>query len=305
MAYGVYSIASVPYAVAPAGSAPSSTVTSERFLLLSPRESDAATFTASSEVSGLPATNLQDMQPAKKWRATAATPQTIDIDFGYPVAANALALVGHNLSDAGMLRVRGGRTLARSQSETAYDVTSGYQSAWPATGKPATPDWPHHTALVRWTNDQPFQYWRVDIADGGALLTYLEAGRLVLGREFQPSANFDLGGQPITYEAADVQIRTAYGRTFTDRRTISPARLFELSVYALTRREVWDGIAEIQRLRGTWGDVICALDPGEVTDRHRFVMQGVFANGGAYTLPTAYDSDGNMLGAGIRLRELI
>lgn len=301
--YGVYPYGSVPYGSAPAGSAPSAVVTSERFLILSPRESDAATVAASSAVADLPVTNLQDMQPAKKWRSTAATAQTITIDFGYPVAANALALVGHNLTADGVLRVRGATTLADVTANPAIDTNT--QSAWPATGKPTAASWPHHTAIVRWSNDNPFRYWQLDIADGGTVLTYLEAGRLVLGRAFQPSIGFDLGGQPITYETGDVQARTPYGRTFTDRRTTSPPRLFEITVYAMTRREVWDGIAELQRLRGTWGDVVCALDPGEKTDLHRFVMQGVFAAGGSYTLPTAYDADGNMLGAGVRLRELI
>ena len=51
-------------------------------------------------------------------------------------------------------------------------------------------------------------------------------------------------------------------------------------------------------LRGGWGDVVCCLDPSESTDFHRFIMQGVFTDQQPrYTLPPAWDSDGNMFGA--------
>lgn len=296
--------AGAPYATAPLGSAPVVTAAVEKFLILSPHESDQATMVASSELTSLPVGNLQNMQPGRVWRATSAAPQTIDIDFGYPVAANALALVFHNLSSAGVFRARGGTTPGTPLGNSA-PVDTGFQSVWPASGKPLAPDWPAHVGLLRWSNDNPYRYWRVDIADGGSVLSYIEAGRLALGRAFQPSLNFDIGGQPLTYETSDIQTRTAYGRTFTDRRTVSPPRFFEVTIYAMTKREAFDGLAEMQRLRGTWGDVICALDPGESTDFHRFTMQGVFANGGSYTLPPAFDGNGNMFGAGIRLREIL
>lgn len=220
--------------------------------------------------------------------------------FRYPVAANALAVVATNASPGGVFQVLGGPSHG-----TWGAVDTGFQSMWPATGKPVAPDWPVHTSLLRWTNDLAFQHRRVVIADTGSVLPYIEAGRLVLGRAFQPSINFDYGGTPIGYAAVDVQATTPYGRTFTDRRTVSAPRLFELSVYSLNRREAFDGLGEIQRTRGLWGDVVCALDPGERTDFHRFTMQGVFTSAAAYTLPPVFDRDGNMFGAGIKLRELI
>ena len=300
--YGVYPYGSAPYGAAPLGIAPAAGA-SERFLILTPRESDLATLTASSAADGLPVTNLQTMQPAQVWRSTSAVAQYIDVVFPYPVAANALAIVAPNVTAAGVFRARGANTSAEVTASPAVDT--GFQSMWPATGKPNVFDWPVHISLLRWSNDALYRYWRIDIADAGTVLTYIEAGRLVLGRAWQPTTNFDYGGTPIGYAPADVQQPTSYGRTFTDRRTVSPPRIFEVSAYALNRREALDGIAEIQRLRGTWGDVICALDPGESTDFHRFTMQGVFNAGGAYTLPPAFDSSGFMVGAGIRLRELI
>jgi hypothetical protein len=53
-----------------------------------------------------------------------------------------------------------------------------------------------------------------------------------------------------------------------------------------------------------WGDVVCSLDPGELTDAHRYIMQGVFSDRPAYRLPPQWDG-ANMFGAGIKLHELI
>jgi hypothetical protein len=273
----------------------------ERVLVLTPRCSDAGTIAASSEVSGLPAANLQNMQPAKKWRSNGATAATLSLTLSSPLAANALALVAHNLSSMGVIRVRGATVLANITA--APDVDSGWQSAWPAGGKPTVPLWANFTSLVRWTAGAECLYWQIDIADPGAL-SYLEAGRLALGVAWQPSLNFDIGGTPLGFDPVDVQSKTNYGRTFTDSRGVAP-RLFELAFYALDRREAFDGLYEIQRLRGMSGDLIVCLDPGEVTDFHRFTMQGVFADRAAYALPPAFNANGNMFGAGIRLRELL
>lgn len=296
-------LGSLPRASVPASTGSAAADTVSAFLLLTPRESDAATIAASSEVAGLTAANLQTRDPAEKWRTDGATEASLAIALAAPVAADSVALVAHNLSDTGVIRVRGAVLEADVTSDP--DVDTGWQSAWPTTGKPTVPDWPNFISLARWTAPGSFQYWQVDIADPSAALTYLEAGRLMLGQAWQPSINFDLGGTPLGFDPTDVQAKTPYGRTFTDRRTASPARLFEIALYALTKREAFDGIYEIQRLAGLAGDVVCALDPGASTDFHRFVMQGVFLQGGAYTLPPAFDADGNMFGAGARLRELI
>jgi hypothetical protein len=148
-------------------------------------------------------------------------------------------------------------------------------------------------------------FWRVEIIDPAAGQTYLEAGRLVLGRAWQPSTNFDIGGTPLAFDPTDVVAQTPSGHTFTDRRAGSPPRLFNIIITAANRREVMDGIAEIQRLRGTWGDVICCLDPGETTDFHLLSMQGRLTQGGQFPSPALFDASGYTWGASILLREFL
>lgn len=273
------------------------------FIILSPASSDAATLAASSAVSGLDVTNLQNVQPRKKWRTTGTAAEYVTVAFSSGVAANCLALVGHNLSGSATVRVRGANSAAAVTAAPVYDSTA--ISAWPATGKPSVSSWNHFTLLKTWSNNTALTNWRIDLADSAPATTYLEAGRLALGAMWQPTPSFDLGGTPLGFDTVDVQTRTPYGSLFTDRRNASPARIFELAIYALNKREAFDGLYELQRLRGMWGDVICCLDPSETTDLHRFTMQGAFTMGGAYTLPPAFDSSGNQFGAGIKLREFI
>ena len=75
-------------------------------VILSPVDSDAAILGVSSAVSTLPAGNLQNMQPKRKWRSSGLA-EYITVDFGAGGAAcNGLALVGHNLTGAATLRLR-------------------------------------------------------------------------------------------------------------------------------------------------------------------------------------------------------
>ncbi|NDH64091.1 MAG: hypothetical protein EBY18_21155 [Alphaproteobacteria bacterium] len=198
-------------------------------VILSPVDSDAAILGVSSAVSTLPAGNLQNMQPKRKWRSSGLT-EYITVDFGAGGAAcNGLVLVGHNLTGAATLRLRGKATPDVTVSPTV-DTTA--VSAWPATGKPAVGDWPQHLSWLSWSNSTALRYWRLDIADGANPAGYLQAGRLVLGRYWQPSINFDLGGTPLAYDQRDVQVTTDYGEIFTDRRQRSAARRFGLQVSA-------------------------------------------------------------------------
>jgi hypothetical protein len=273
---------------------------SERLLMLSPQDSDAAAIVASSEVATLPASNLQNIQPTRKWRS-AGVSETIEVTFAEAVAANTLALIGVNFTSACTVRVVGAATYAGLDTAPPVDTTA--VSPWPGGSRPTVKNWPQFTVRVRWTNAVAYRYWRITIADTG--IDYLEAGRLMMGRAWQPSDNWDLGGEPIAFDPRDVAAETDRGHTFTDRKTLSAPRQFELRITAGNRREVLDGLAEMQRLRGTWGDVLCCLDPGETTDAHLFTMQGRFLSGPRYAVPPLFDSGGNMIGAGILLREFL
>jgi len=293
-AYSVLPIGAAPYA-APAA------VTVAAIAILSPTASDAATITAGSQVATLPAANLQSQQPKKVWRSASAS-DYLNVSFATPIAANMLALVGHNLSSVGTYRVRAAATLAATTAGPVLDT--GFQSVWPVTGKPVAESWPRRLSALTWTNNAEYLYYRVDILDITPT-TYIEAGRLVLGRYWQPTYNFDLSGTPLGFDQIDVQTRTDYGELFTDRRQRSAARRMSLQISASDKRETLDGVAEIQRLRGGHGDVIVCLDPNATTDFHRFSMQAVFTSPQEHQIVPQFNGGDVMFTVALPLREVI
>ena len=303
MTYGGAPYGAIPYGGMPSGLAWPAAGASERVLLLSPKDSDLATLVASAQASTLPVGNLQTIQPQKKWRENGVTSASITIAAAQAFPWNAAALVGHNLTVAASLRVRGAATAAAVTSAPVVDT--GYVSAWPLGVKPAASSWPNYLSLVRWTNTAALQYWQLNIYDPGAGQTYLEAGRLVIGTAWQPTTNFDLGGIPLGFDPVDVQAKTPSGYTFTDRRAASAGRQIALQITGANQREVQDGIAEIQRLRGMWGDVIVCLDPAATTDFHRQSMQGVFTAKPRFPIVPQFDADGIQYGATLSLDELL
>lgn len=271
----------------------------ENVLFLSPSSSDAATLAGSSAVSTLPVTNLQSLQPQKKWRTTGAAAEWVTIDFGAATSLNCLALVGGNLSGSATLRVRLAATAGAVTSAPAYD--SGVVSAWPATGKPSVSSWPNYLNMLRWAAVS-YRYARLDIADPAPATTYLEFGRLALGASWQPSLNVDIDGA-LGFAPADKQIVSDWGYTFTDPR-FSP-RTFDLPFSAGDRRDVFDNAFEIQRLAGLARDVICVLDPSETTDFHRYAMQGVFTSAAQFVPKQLWSANGWNWAFRPQLRELL
>lgn len=270
-------------------------------IVLSPRASDAATMAASSQVAALPVANMQDMQPRKVWRSTSTT-EHIVIASAAPVAANMLGMNGHNLSDIGVWRVRAADTEANLTAAPLFDT--GWHSVWPASGKPTVPDLPNFLSALRWDNNSEFAFWRVDLADPSAGQTFLQIGRLALGRYWQPSINVDADAT-IGYDQRDPQVTTDYGNTFTDRRRKSAGRLFTLKISAADVREVNDGIAEIQRLRGMWGDAFVLLDPDATTDFHRFSAQAVFSAQQQHQAVQLFTANGPTWTVNLPLREVL
>lgn len=298
--YGVYPYGGGPYSAAPAYVAPTAP-TMARIVVLSPYDSDRATIAAGTAVTTLPAANVQSQQPKKVWRSSSVA-DYLEVTFAAPVAANMLAINGHNFTAAGVFRVRGANTIAATTAAPLVDT--GWVSAWPVTGKPSDAYWPRFLSALLWSNDALYQCWRVDFADPSVSQTYIEVGRLALGRYWQPTTNFDLGGTPLGRDQRDIQTITDYGEIFTDRRQRSAARRMSLQISALDKRETLDGVQEIQRLAGMSGDVFVLLDANATTDFHRFSMQGVFTSQQEHQIVPQFTAAGEMWTANFPLREV-
>lgn len=234
-------------------------------LFLSPRWSDAATVTASSEQGLLGVEHVRTMDPTQVWRATGCAAEWLVWTYGEDVIADAAIVAAHNLSAAAMLRLRlydaGGNVVA----------DSGWVSAWPASGKPALTDWPSFLSLVRVANVTPCRSGRLDIMDPGNAAGYVEIGRLMAGPAFVPEMNVDVNPS-LGLITPDEAGRTPFGRAYGDNRGPA-ARTLQLPMSSIDEDEMGGQLFELKRYCGLARDFAFCLDPEATTRFHRYSGQ--------------------------------
>ena len=270
--YAALPIGSFPYASAALASGIPADGTAESPLILSPRDSDLATMTASTAVSSLPVTNLQNQEPAKVWRSTSATDQYVDLVFASDVAINAVAMSAFGRSASLVWRLE---LYARaSDVGTTAAVDSGWQSVWPQSYRHNDADFGPEVALLRVTNSALYRYARVRFSDPGVDVTYIEIGRLAVGPAIQFSVKVDVEGVGLSFVPNDTAEPNGWGQIFTDPRPAQ--RQFNLPWTAVGQREAVAAAGELGRLRGMGGDVFCFLEPAAVELFHKLSLQGLF-----------------------------
>lgn len=270
----------------------------ENILFLSSKEFDRSTIAASSSVSTLPASFLQDVDFDRKWRSASKVGQYLNITLARPVACNALAFAGHNLTGAGLVRIKGALSLDGLATPI---VDTNWMSAWPIAGKPSDEDWPSWSSLIRWENDNELPCWRIEFADIGVATTYYELSRVWLGRSFQPGANVD-SNLGIGLDSPDAQIRTPYGKTFTDPRGAASRRL-TLPFSSVNRDDLLRSLYELQRYCGLARDFFCVIDPAATTDFHRYALQALFASSAQFEAQPVFDHSGEVWRMSLTLTE--
>jgi hypothetical protein len=296
--------AALPIGSAPYGSAPLASAIAAsswaRIAVLSPRDFDAATLAASSQVDSLPIANVQTRPATKVWRSV-GTEEYINVTHLSGVASNMLAL-RHRMSASGIARVWLADTVANTIAAPVLDT--GWQSVWPATGKPSLPDWPSWNSAITWANDSLYPCARIGLADPGSDEGFIQVSRMALGRYWQPANDLDFGGVPLGYVPRDVQTETDYSEIFTDRRNISAPRRFQLAIAAGDRDEILSGIDEIQRQRGLWGDVFVFQNLNAGVDFQKLSMQGVFTAPSDHQIVPLFNDNGAMWTAPLAFREV-
>lgn len=285
--YGVYPFGSAPFGAAPAYVAPTAP-TAERALFLSSREFNNATIVGSTEVASLPASYLQDVQPAKVWRLTSKIGQYLAITLARPVACDTVAFIAANFTSAAVCRVIAANSSASLPASP--DFNSGWKSVWPATGKSLDDDIASFVCLVRFANTDAYQHWRIEIADPGAETSYIEIGRVMIGLAFQLPIDLNLG---IGLASPDAQARTPYGRTYGDPRG-NASRRFVLPITALNDVLMKRSLLALQRYCGLARDFVFSLDPGATTDLHLYTMQAQFTDSAQFESAMKWDADGQM-----------
>jgi len=228
------------------------------------RLSDAATVTTGNEETTLPASNVQSMQPSKRWRTTNNTNCWIQFDFGAAVALDFVAVCSHNGSAADTLRVRAS---ADSTPTTSPDYDSSTQNLYPSATKPTWPSWrTHWDSHYVFASTQTWRYWRIDFAVAGS---YWEAGRIILGLRTQLNLQYPFSRGHVPSDVVEI---TPSGGTLTDGRGRPRAWSFPVDLYEESAEMAID---EIDAERGIGDDVYVCEDPDATTYLHRKTMLAV------------------------------
>lgn len=226
----------------------------------------------------LPLVNLQNRQVQKVARSTDASPASTRfvIDLGQARPIGVLALVVHNISVLGQVRVTASDVAGFER--VLYD--SGAVDVWPAGMIPQ--------ALLEWEDDnfwlgtlsqqaragyqspfihllpvsQTLRFWKVEVLDGTNPDGYVHIGRLFMAAGWRPGRNFAYGNELVYEDPTPIEASLS-GAEFFDSR--AKYRVFRFSLPALTDDEAYSRVLELQRLAGISGEVLLVPDSDDIT----------------------------------------
>lgn len=152
--------------------------------LLWDNKADAGSILASSQVSTMPASEVQTYPRTRRWRSAAAAAH-LDLTLAAATAIQGLALADHNLPATGTITLTGWSNAIGGT--VVYGPT--VLDAWPGQTIPAGA---LATRVHLLAAPVTARYWRVAFAGTG--LAYIELGRLFLGPIWQPDSGVAWGG---------------------------------------------------------------------------------------------------------------
>lgn len=241
-------------------------------MLATPVLSDAGTVQAGSQSGGAPVTNLLSMQPGLPWRAldlgnawfTVNLPAAPEIDF--------VALLAHTASAAATWRIRAADSEGDLTAAPAYDSTE--VSMWPPGGRPSGyTHLPSVLSLIAAPVSRA--WWRIDILDPGNPKPWVNVGRLYLSKLFRPGRNFAFGASGGWNDPSPRETSVG-GQIYPEPR---PQHREETVTFAwLSEEEMYDGIEEIRRQRGTSRDLLLIPNIDDTARLHQKMIYGLLSD---------------------------
>ena len=259
---------------------------------------DAGTLSGGSWLATLPLTNLQNRQVQKVARSSNATNASTQftIDLGQPRNIGVVALVVHNISVLGRVRI----TASDTAGFIATYYNSGWVDVWPAGQVPQN--------LLEWEEDnfwlgtlsanaragyqspfihllaaaQSLRYWKVEVDDTGNADGYVQIGRLFMASTWTPATNYAYGAG-LGYQDPTPADTSLSGAEFFDVR--SRYRVFEFQLEYMVSNEAYSQALELQRLSGTSGEVLVVPDKDDAANQPVRAFVGRLQQLGAITQP--------------------
>jgi hypothetical protein len=268
----------------------------EPLILLDPEDSDDATITADSEASDdTPIELVQIKDPSQKYRS-ASTAVVIDLTFLSPVAANYLALVATNIVRGDTIRVQAFTDSGR----TVVALDTGARNARPhsATAKQVVRT---HSNRVRFDNDSAYLYWRITIHVISGQ-TYVEIGRLMLARGYQPRINPDFGGG-FAFVPYDAQQFSDYGYESSEDHGLG-LREGNFKFSYMDQSEAYEQMIGLRQRRGLHGDFFIDLQPYAQAGWELVAMQATFKGRAEFAWQAMFNGGEQMMAHGLVVQEV-
>lgn len=199
--------------------------------------------TTTSTPEATPAANLQDLLLSRVWRtATSTTSDAIQFDFGSSTPIGMVALFGTNLTAAADIVVKLSNT--NSTGDGTVHTSSTLNTADTT-----------YRSFVYFLTAASARYVRIEISDSS--LSFLEAGRLVIGNPFTPTYGLAFGLSR-GYERAASLTRSAGGQQWL---TVDyNQQVWAAEFRALTEAETNANFAAIQQYSGQFKDILICRD---------------------------------------------
>ena len=240
---------------------------------------DSATLDGGAWSATLPQSNLQNRIISKVARTTtdAIASATINVDLTAPYAIGAVALIAHNISTSGLVRVQGDD--ANDFATPLYN--SGWVEVWTNGIIPE--------ALLEWEDDNfwlgtlsaatragyrvPYinlnaaktvaRYWRIEVDDTTNVDTYIQIGRLFMSDYWQPAHNYVYGAQMSFEDPTNIAVSVG-GQEYFDAR--SRYRIHRIRLEFVSEADAYAEAFELQRIVGVSGEVLIVPDSADTTN---------------------------------------
>jgi hypothetical protein len=229
-------------------------------MLVRPTLSDAGTiYAVGNEVAATPASNLQVMQPKVVWESSGLATLNFAIDLG--AGGDSWDTVGLYWTNAS----------ASATVQIERDDNSGFASPtdWKAAGTTllAPGQANRDRAHGFWTGaSNTDQYVRITVTDGSNPDGFFRAGRVFVGKAFQPALNVMFGAAPIGFRDFSPVTATGSGESVPRRVEVVPTMRFTMQAEgSLAEKEFYDNHYEIAADVGGSKDLFVMFDPDDAT----------------------------------------
>jgi len=247
-----------------------------------PNRIDAATLSGGSWLASLPLSNIKDRRLSRLARSSgdAIAQATINIDLGSAKRVGAFALITHNISAIGKVRLRGDDDAGFASP--LYD--SGWINCYPSGVIPE--------ALLEWEEDNfwlgtvssnaiagyqsPYihilaakpvlRYWRVEIDDTLNSDTYIQIGRIFIGDTWTTEFNYSYGSGLGNEDTTEIESSLGGEEYFDIRKKY---RVHKITLQYLNDDEGYARFTDMQRLAGVSGEILLVPDSTDSTNGFR------------------------------------